>query len=196
MLSDTDSEHRSESSVCPPVTQYVVLPPPCPSCPVSTCLEVLACRDTCWAAPSHCMFLFLPGAKQAQGRGSQSSDTKYQAGLRWNLYEIAVLLFCEGNAFPVLDWAPRRTELMEKKWNSFTSSSVLQKPLDSEWYRHCSLADVKNNFESKEESSIAVTWFWRNMFSAFLDVENSLKNPSRLIFSCLVDLAQKLRSGN
>lgn len=83
-----------------------------------------------------------------------------------------------------------------KSWKTFTSTPVLQKPLETEWYRHCRLAEVKNVFEGNEESSIAIIWFWRNIFSASLDVENSLKNPSRLIFSCLVNLAQKLRSGN
>lgn len=45
-------------------------------------LVLKSCRDACWAAPFHCMFYFLPGAKLAQGSGSQRSDTKSQAGLR------------------------------------------------------------------------------------------------------------------
>jgi len=43
-----------------------------------------------------------------------------------------------------------------KSWNSFASTSALQKPLESEWYRHCRLAEVKSGFEGKEESSIAI----------------------------------------
>lgn len=122
---------------------------------------------------------------------------------------------CIDNVFPTLNWAPKRegcywsqerkeqreTGLVHgwvngKSRNRFTSTPVLQKPLETEWYRHCRVAEVKSVFEGKDESSMAIIWLWRNIFSASLDVENSLKNPSRLIFSCLVNLAQKLRSGN
>lgn len=43
-----------------------------------------------------------------------------------------------------------------KSWKTFTSTPVLQKPLETEWYRHCRLAEVKNVFEGNEESSIAI----------------------------------------
>lgn len=63
-------------------------------------------------------------------------------------------------------WSQERKEQREigfvhgwvngKSWNSFTSTPILQKPLETEWYRHCRLAEVKSVFEGKEESSIAI----------------------------------------
>lgn len=128
-----------ESSVCPPVIQCVVLHPHCPSCPVSACLGVLQrCMLSCTLSLH---VLFSPWCKAGPGKWQPKQWHKVP-GRTQSLNEIAVLLFCEGNTFPVLDWAPSRTGLVGEKWNSFTSSSLLQKPLYSEWYRHCRLAAV------------------------------------------------------